>query len=947
MKTLRELKLSAGRNVIKRFAINNTTSALGLITESGDVIVIDVSSGRRIFQFVGGPTRASAIAWSEAERCFLWGTTDGRILFWDGVGTKSHFKATTARRSQKKRKSFDRHGQPLAPIPTSERAPADRSAVLAISVSRTGKIAAIVQDGTCWVIESGSRHTATARLFCMPVQALWSNQEDLAISYSDGSVQLISGDRAIWIEQPQGSITPQDLAEFVPFVTQDFAVSFPATTARHAFNRTWTTKEIDYITKLSSAEIASTINYDATFARLLGSSLPIGWGRDSTLILGGRHGEVQLVDRATGKPRMVLEQFATTIREVAGSETGVFVTVDVNGVMRLWNYESLSPIHIRQVSNEARDSGLQSIDLAANGTALAVRRDRHSVDILVLDVAATSADASQGSGTVRYTTAKIVLVGDSGAGKTGLGWRLAKGAFAEHSSTHGQQFWVVPSLSQEESSGWHREAVLWDLAGQADYRITHALSLDNVDVAILVMDGASTGEALKGVRYWLNQLRHSEKPAPRTILVGARADRGVPALSNQELAAFCAETHIEGGFVLTSALTGEGLPDLMAKIANLIDWSAQTKTVATASFKQIRNFVLGAKERLTATPLQSIEALFQAALDSGMSVDVEDFEAALFNLAKHGYITLISTVDGLDAVLLAPEVLINLASSIVLEARRNPKGLGAIDEQLILDGRIESRELVALPKDTQDTLLLAAIRLFVSHNLCFRERLGATSLFVFPALINMRRKVTADIERYDAGAWYEISGATENLYAVCVVLLGYTNTFNRAAHWQSEAEYETERGELCSLQSHDSAGGGVVFQLRYSQRTSMPTRTLFQSLVERILLRRNLQVKRFLAPICGGCTESLPREVVSARIRSGKQDSFCTNCGRAMVLPSGDVLDTAESASGAIRIQEKVSHVRTRYEEALSVAKATAQQLHGRLPSVSVFVSYAWGGAMV
>src|SRR5262245_4842994 len=36
---------------------------------------------------------------------------------------------------------------------------------------------------------------------------------------------------------------------------------------------------------------------------------------------------------------------------------------------------------------------------------------------------------------VQYVTAKIVLTGDSGVGKTGLGWRLAHGEFKEQSST--------------------------------------------------------------------------------------------------------------------------------------------------------------------------------------------------------------------------------------------------------------------------------------------------------------------------------------------------------------------------------------------------------------------------------------------------------------------------------------------------------------------------------
>jgi WD40 repeat protein len=54
---------------------------------------------------------------------------------------------------------------------------------------------------------------------------------------------------------------------------------------------------------------------------------------------------------------------------------------------------------------------------------------------------------------IPYTTVKIVLVGDSGVGKTGLGWRLAHGEFKEHSSTHGQQFWVIPQLGVTRADG--------------------------------------------------------------------------------------------------------------------------------------------------------------------------------------------------------------------------------------------------------------------------------------------------------------------------------------------------------------------------------------------------------------------------------------------------------------------------------------------------------------
>ena len=99
-------------------------------------------------------------------------------------------------------------------------------------------------------------------------------------------------------------------------------------------------------------------------------------------------------------------------------------------------------------------------------------------------------------GSLYRTTAKIVLLGHAGVGKTCLGWRLSHGEFGTHPSTHGQQFWVVDSLGTQRADGTQCEAVLWDLAGQPDYRLIHSLFIDDADLALVLFD-ASTHDLLE------------------------------------------------------------------------------------------------------------------------------------------------------------------------------------------------------------------------------------------------------------------------------------------------------------------------------------------------------------------------------------------------------------------------------------------------------------------
>ncbi|MCP4589161.1 MAG: GTP-binding protein, partial [bacterium] len=197
---------------------------------------------------------------------------------------------------------------------------------------------------------------------------------------------------------------------------------------------------------------------------------------------------------------------------------------------------------------------------------------------------------------IHYTTAKLVLVGDSGVGKTGLGWRLAHGEFKEHSSTHGQQFWVIDELGKTRADGTECQAVLWDLAGQHVYRQIHSIFLDDVDASLVLFDPSNRQDPLKGTQFWLEQLK-GKSELPPSVLVGARVDRGAPALSRDELAQFCQRYGISGGYVSTSAKDAIGLDDLMEILRAQIPWDEMTTTVTTVTFKRVKDYVMSLKEQ--------------------------------------------------------------------------------------------------------------------------------------------------------------------------------------------------------------------------------------------------------------------------------------------------------------------------------------------------------------
>ncbi len=340
------------------------------------------------------------------------------------------------------------------------------------------------------------------------------------------------------------------------------------------------------------------------------------------------------------------------------------------------------------------------------------------------------------SSSIHYTTATIALVGDSGIGKTGLGYRIAEDRFLVTESTHGQHFWVVDKLGKTCSDGTQCEAVLWDLAGQPNFRPIHALFLDDVDLALVLFD-PSRQDTLTGVDYWLKQLSHKRQLC-RTVLVTARTDVSRLAISSAELEGFCRERNISGGFLATSAKAGTGVDTLLETIRQQIDWNAKPATITTETFKRIKDYVLALKAEADRKNVlvnsEQLRAQLQAT-DASWHFSDAEMLTAVGHLQNHGYVRILRRSSDEQSVLLTPELLINLAASYILKAQSNEKGLGALEEARALRNGYKFPEVENLSDVERDTLLNSVAELFLNRNICFRESVDGQTFFIFPSLI--------------------------------------------------------------------------------------------------------------------------------------------------------------------------------------------------------------------
>jgi class 3 adenylate cyclase/GTPase SAR1 family protein len=493
-----------------------------------------------------------------------------------------------------------------------------------------------------------------------------------------------------------------------------------------------------------------------------------------------------------------------------------------------------------------------------------------------------------------YNSAKVVLMGDTGVGKTGLSMVLMGQEFAASESTHGRKVHrlheeSVIYQSEEETFEEKREVFLWDLAGQPSYRLVHQLHLHEVAVALLVFDARDEKDPLGPVHYWNRALEQSRRwnvgnNAPFVkVLVSARTDRGIVKVSLERIERLRREHNFDYYFE-TSAKTGLNIAALRDAVLASIKWPQAT--VKPIVFERIQEFlkkriasglVLATSDEL----LMSLQENWTAGGEALPPLFEEKFSACINLLEIRG---LMRRFHYGDLLLLQAEYLDAYSSAIIEAAKSDPDGFGDLLISDIYSGQFAMPDEERLQNRTLEKLLLpAVVRDFLTHDLAIEDG----ELLVFPSHVTQERPDCP--EPSGLAVVFTFEGAPQNIYATLAVRLARSGSFKRKDLWNNAATYEAEMGGECGIFCKHIQPGRAELCLFFDSQAAEHTRFNFEQFVARHLEKHAIpdSIKRRRIFECGHCGEPVPDSTAQNKRARGKSSVECSNCDKIVSLFDG------------------------------------------------------------
>ncbi len=517
--------------------------------------------------------------------------------------------------------------------------------------------------------------------------------------------------------------------------------------------------------------------------------------------------------------------------------------------------------------------------------------------------------AVQSTNSHKYVNAKVVLLGEGTVGKTSLAHRLVDDKYVVADRTHGMNVWQL-DLPLTPDASLQREALLWDLAGQEDYRLIHQLFLDETALALLLIN-PQKDDPFAEAGDWLKALKAaSQAEASRDIaklLIFSQIDVGGMKLGDAKIQRF-SEQFGFANWIGTSAKSGENCSDrenggaaskLKQLISEMIPWENLPWTSTPRLLTELKNAVIAMRDEYDIRLVRFAELtqrLEQALPEE--KFDEADVRTAVTLLANHG---LARALKFGDLVLLQPELLNGYAGAIIRAARANKDEIGSVLESDIYRLDFDFTGVARLKHRPDEELLLRAlVQTFLDHSLCIAEDLSNGRHLVFPSQYRRDKDIPHDPDIFVS---YTFSGEWQTVWTTLVVRLWYSQEFEHKELWRNAAEFASPRGFTLGLKIDNKQGEGTAtVSLYFDKEVPDELKVIFIEYVHRHLAKFGCEVSRDRRYVCQECGKPvLDLEAVRRKLEAKKDFIYCQQCDEKVPL-----IDFIEQRLKTDRVARKI-----------------------------------------
>ncbi len=594
-------------------------------------------------------------------------------------------------------------------------------------------------------------------------------------------------------------------------------------------------------------------------------------------LFGLADGTVRVYKHRVGKQLFILEGHASRVDTISPSFDGELIATAGDGAIRFWRTDNWQPVGIGSELTHA----YSRVAFHPRTSMLAVLFDgNRSVELWDLKQSVVRQSSADRSPTF-YSSAKVVLVGESNAGKSCLALRIAEDRYEEQGTTHGLRFWPLPweflVPSGSGSADEHRELVLWDMGGQAEYRLVHQLFMHDTTVALIVVDPTRGRTALLEAAEWVHRFdRQIVGRAPTKLLIGSKLDDDLhPAIVDKPaIDRFLTEYGI-AAYVPVSAKTSRGRSELLARIAQNIDWDVLSKTARPILFQQAREIIARRRERgdVVTTKTELEEDLAKVASDD---IDSRVVDAVVEQLALQGTIAETRLSDGKRALVLQIAEIERYAGAIIIAARNSPRGTPVIEERAFGSPSFRFPGIpdeCRLSPQHEAIVLECVVQLLLDRGICLRHE----GRLVFPALFRPTEGTTEETTPALGLLHYDFSGAVSNIYSELVAALTISERFGPVRLWEDRAEFGYRDSGVYGFRKVDRGYGFASLDIFFKGDPPVESAQLFTSFVEERLRDQGVDIIEQAAMTCR-CGFQFSPETIRRRILENQEDIGCPNC---------------------------------------------------------------------